>query len=160
MRDAPPGLCSDAMSFTLSPSMRDRGARRLHGGVREERHLVGRPRSAAPRLPQAFDMSPSLRPVWMPSCAATSACARCSDLAARVRWPTGPASHSIFSALRPCIAAQVLSATTATPAARLRVEVAVWRRRDRHHGAHAAHLARGGVVEGFHAAVEGRANAR
>ena len=69
-------------------------------------------------------MSPSLRPVWMFGVAGHRR-AR-SALRAPAWNPSahGPGAHSIFSALRPCIAAQVLSATTATPAARLRDEVA------------------------------------
>ena len=64
-------------------------------------------------------MSPSLRPVWMFSSPATAARQRASSACVE-SCAHAPGVHSIFSALRPCIAAQVLSATTATPAARLR----------------------------------------
>ncbi len=154
-REAPPGLCNDAISFTRLPIDMNRGARRLHGGVREERHLV-----------VGLDLFRGTGPggfhVAIAAAFLNSFVARHRRAAARFKIPGGirrPRSR------RP-LYLQRLAALHRRPGvvrhhrdARREVarERAIRRRRDSAHRADAANLLRGRVVERTQRAFEVRA---
>ena len=134
---------------------RGRG-RRLHRARARGAGCSTRPRCACAAPAMAASKSPSLR-TTLPGLRAASSSVGLEGrrvVAAR----SGRRPTSIFSALRPCIAAQVLRATTATPPSGLNCGGRRAVPRSRTTFTHARHLERLGGVEARHlAAVHRRA---